>query len=68
MVGAITLPFQLNGSLVTLDGKVVGSKLISQEFESDKLLHSRPAESTSTIDPLITPALATPKPLFLPIE
>lgn len=36
------LPFQSNGSLVILDGKVVGSKLMSQEFESDKLLHSRP--------------------------
>ena len=55
------LPFQSNGSLVTLDGKVVGSKLMSQEFESDmKLLHSRPmAESTSTVDQLITPALAS---------
>ena len=42
MVGGIMLPFQSNGSLVTLDGKVVGSKLMSQEFESDKLLHSRP--------------------------
>jgi potassium-transporting ATPase KdpC subunit len=56
MIGEITLPFQSNGSLVTVDGKVVGSKLFAQEFKSDKLLHSRlPAESTSTVDPHITP-------------
>jgi K+-transporting ATPase ATPase C chain len=56
MIGEITLPFQSKGSLLTLDGKVIGSKLIAQEFKSDKLLHSRPAaESTSTVDPHITP-------------
>ena len=56
LIGEITLPFQTNGSLVTLDGKVVGSKLIAQEFKSDKLLHSRPpSNSTSTVDPHITP-------------
>jgi K+-transporting ATPase ATPase C chain len=56
MIGEITLPFQSNGSLLTLDGKVIGSKLIAQEFKSEKLFHSRPAaESTSTVDPHITP-------------
>ena len=42
-IGQVTLPFQSNGSLLTLDGKVVGSKLIAQEFKSDKFFHSRPA-------------------------
>jgi len=56
MIGEITLPFQSNGSLLTLDGKVVGSKLIAQEFKSDKFFHSRPAaNSTSGVDPHITP-------------
>jgi potassium-transporting ATPase KdpC subunit len=56
IIGEITLPFQSNGSLLTLDGKIIGSKLIAQEFKSDKLLHSRPAaESTSTVDPHISP-------------
>lgn len=59
MIGEIVLPFQSNGSLVTLDGRVVGSKLIAQEFKSDKLFHSRPpAESTSTVDPHISPEYA----------
>jgi K+-transporting ATPase ATPase C chain len=56
LVGDVALPFQSTGSLVTLNGKVVGSKLIAQEFNSDKLFHIRPAaNSTSTVDPHITP-------------
>lgn len=56
LVGSIALPFQSTGSMVTLDGDIVGSKLIAQEFKSDKLLHIRPAaNSTSAVDPHITP-------------
>lgn len=56
LVGDLALPFQSTGSMVTLDGKVVGSKLIGQEFKSDNLFHIRPAtNSTSTVDPHITP-------------
>ena len=56
MIGEVTLPFQSNGSLLTLDGKVIGSKLIAQEFTSDKFFHPRPAaNSTSGVDPHITP-------------
>ena len=56
LVGSITLPFQSTGSMLTLDGKVVGSSFIAQEFKSDKLFHVRPAaNSTSTVDPHITP-------------
>lgn len=48
--------FQSNGSLLTLNGKVVGSKLIAQEFKSEKFFHSRPsANSTSGVDPHISP-------------
>lgn len=56
LTGKIALPFQSGGSLLALDGKVIGSKLIAQEFKSDKFFHSRPAaDSTSTVDPHITP-------------
>jgi potassium-transporting ATPase KdpC subunit len=56
LVGDLTLRFQSTGSMLTLDGKVVGSRLIAQEFKSDKLFHIRPAaNSTSTVDPHITP-------------
>ena len=56
LLGDLALPFQSTGSMVTLNGKIVGSKLIAQEFKSDKLFHIRPAaNSTSTVDPHITP-------------
>lgn len=56
LIGDIALPFQSNGSLLTFEGKVIGSKLIAQEFKSDMFLHSRPAaNSTSMVDPHITP-------------
>jgi potassium-transporting ATPase KdpC subunit len=56
MIGEVTLPFQSNGSLFTLDGKIIGSKLIAQEFTSGKFFHPRPAaNSTSGVDPHITP-------------
>jgi K+-transporting ATPase ATPase C chain len=56
LIGDVALPFQSTGSMLTLDGEVVGSKLIAQEFKSDKLFHVRPpANSTSTVDPHISP-------------
>ena len=45
-----------NGSLLTFDGKVIDSKLITQEFKSDKFFHVRTAaNSTSGVDPHISP-------------
>jgi K+-transporting ATPase ATPase C chain len=56
LIGDVALPFQSTGSMLTMDGKIVGSKLIAQEFKSDRLFHVRPAaNSTSTVDPHITP-------------
>jgi potassium-transporting ATPase KdpC subunit len=43
-------------TLLTLHGKVVGSKLIAQEFKSPKFFHSRStSDSALTVDPHITP-------------
>jgi K+-transporting ATPase ATPase C chain len=54
-IGQTALPYQSNGSQVMLDGKVVGSKLIAQEFDSPKFFHSRPSsDSASGVDPDIT--------------
>lgn len=54
-VGQLTLPFQSGGSIVELNGEKIGSKLISQEFNSAQFFHTRPSsDSASTVDPHIT--------------
>jgi K+-transporting ATPase ATPase C chain len=56
LIGEYTLPYQSTGSLLTLNGKIIGSKLIAQEFRSAKFFHSRPStDSASRVDPHITP-------------
>src|SRR5262245_23624347 len=54
----VLFPRQANGSLVTADGKVVGSSLIGQAFKEDRYFQGRvsatsapdPNDSTKTVD------------------
>jgi K+-transporting ATPase ATPase C chain len=56
VIGQSTLPYQSNASLITINGKAIGSKLIAQDFKSPKFFHPRPStDSASTVDPDITP-------------
>jgi K+-transporting ATPase ATPase C chain len=42
-ISQIAFPGQADGSLVKVDGKVVGSSLIGQEFKGGAYFHSRPS-------------------------
>jgi K+-transporting ATPase ATPase C chain len=49
-IAGVLFPDQAQGSLVTINGTVVGSALIGQQFTDDKYFHGRPS-ATNTPDP-----------------
>jgi K+-transporting ATPase ATPase C chain len=49
LVGAL-FPRQAAGSLVTIDGKVIGSELIGQNFAAAQYFHGRPSAAGNGYD------------------
>lgn len=61
-IAQLLFPVQANGSLIELDGRIVGSSLVGQNFVSDQYFHGRPSEVSYNVDGMAGSNLAVSNP------
>lgn len=58
----LLFPKQANGSVIELNGKIVGSSLVGQNFVSEQYFHSRPSAVNYNVDGMAGSNLAVSNP------
>ena len=58
----LLFPRQANGSVIELNGKIIGSSLVGQNFVSEQYFHGRPSAVSYNVDGMVGSYLAISNP------
>jgi K+-transporting ATPase ATPase C chain len=61
-IAQLIFPKQANGSLIQLDGRIIGSSLVGQNFVSEQYFHGRPSAVSYNVDGMAGSNLAISNP------
>jgi len=61
-IAQLLFPKQANGSLIELNGRIVGSRLVGQNFVSEQYFHGRPSAVSYNVDGMAGSNLAVSNP------
>ncbi|NNP67832.1 potassium-transporting ATPase subunit KdpC [Acinetobacter sp. Ac_5812] len=61
-IAQLLFPVQANGSLIELDGRIVGSRLVGQNFVGERYFHGRPSAVSYNVDGMAGSNLAVSNP------
>ncbi|AYA69600.1 potassium-transporting ATPase subunit KdpC [Acinetobacter sp. WCHA55] len=61
-IAQLIFPKQANGSVIELNGKIIGSSLVGQNFVSEQYFHGRPSAVSYSVDGMAGSNLAVSNP------